>query len=135
MRLPFNAGFNSVAMHRAMRRFQPDVQFAWWSHAIADFKIAGRCSGEAAIRAAIADVVTRFAARSDLEGGVLLMHDAPLGQPDDAAAMTTRLLAPEVMRVLKAKAFDIVSLKPQPAAPFSRYAFRSPHPVMVNPAG
>ena len=135
IRLPFNAGFTSAAVHRAMRRFHPDVQFAWWSHTIADFKIAGTCKGEAAIRAAIADVVTQFGARDDLEGGVLLIHDAPLGQPEDAATMTTRLLAPEAMRVLKAKGFDLVALKPQPEPPLSRFAFRSPQPVMVTAAG
>jgi hypothetical protein len=93
--------------------------------------IAGTRSGEAAIRAAIADAVAQFDARDDLASGVLLLHDAPLGQPEAAAAMTTRLLVPEMMRVLKAKAFDLVALQSQPPPPLSRFAFRARQPVMV----
>jgi len=136
IRLPYNAGFTSAAIHKAMRRFHPDVQFAWWSHAITDYDIAGKCRDEAAIRAAIADVVTQFEAQRDIAGGVLLLHDSPHGQPEEAAKMTTRLLVPEVMRVLKAKSLDIISLTPrQPAAPLSRFAFRSPQPVTVMAGG
>jgi len=136
VRLPYNAGFTSAAIHKAMRRFQADIQFAWWSHAITDYDIAGKCRGEAAIRAAIADVVAQFEAKRDLAGGVLLLHDSPHGQPEDAAKLTTRLLVPEVMRVLKAKSLDIVSLKPQrPETPLSRFAFRSPQPVTVMAGG
>ncbi len=136
IRLPYNAGFTSTAIHRAMRRFHPQVQFAWWSHAIADYAIAGSSKDEAAIRTAIIDVVAQFERRGDLAGGVLLLHDAPLDQPEDASRMTTRLLVPEVMRVLAAKQFELVALKPQPSAePFSRFAFRSPQPVMVVAGG
>jgi peptidoglycan/xylan/chitin deacetylase (PgdA/CDA1 family) len=131
IRLPYNAGFTSAAIHRAMRAFHRDVQFAWWSHAIADYTIAGTCRGEAAIRAAIADVVGQLDRRHDLAQGVLLLHDAPHGQPEDAARLTTRLLVPEVMRVLKAKAYTLCSLKPRRPAPLSRFAFRSPQPVTV----
>lgn len=132
IRLPFNAGFTSAAMHKAMRRFHPQVQFAWWSHAIADFKIAQTCRGEAAVRAAVGDAIAQFEARSDLEGGVLLLHDAPIGQPGEPAALTTRLLVPKVLRVLKAKRFDLVALNPQPEPRLSRFAFRSPRPVTVH---
>jgi peptidoglycan/xylan/chitin deacetylase (PgdA/CDA1 family) len=135
IRLPYNAGFTRIAIHRAMRRFHPDVQFAWWSHAITDYDIAGTRRGEASIRAAIADVVAQLDARRDLPGGVLLLHDTPVGPPEDAARMTTRLLVPEVMRVLKAKSFDLVALKPQLPAAVSRFFFRSPPPVTVMAAG
>lgn len=132
IRLPYNAGFTSAAIHKAMRRFHPEIQFAWWTHAITDYDIAGKCRGEPAIRAAIADVVAQLEARGDVANGVLLLHDSPHGQPEQAAKMTTRLLVPEVMRVLKAKSLDIVSLKPQQrTAPLSRFAFRSPQPVTV----
>jgi peptidoglycan/xylan/chitin deacetylase (PgdA/CDA1 family) len=131
IRLPFNAGYNSAAMHKAMRRFHPQVQFAWWSHTIADYKIAQDCRDEAAIRAAIGNAIAQFEARRDLEGGVLLLHDAPLGLEGDLAAPTTRLLVPEALRVLKAKGLDLVALKPQPESPLSRFAFRSLQPVTV----
>jgi peptidoglycan/xylan/chitin deacetylase (PgdA/CDA1 family) len=135
IRLPFNAGFTSAAMHKAMRRFHPAVQFAWWSHAIADFKIAQTCRDETAIRAAVGDVVARFDARRDLEGGVLLLHDAPFGGPGGPAALTTRLLVPEALRVLQAKGFDLIALRPQPEPPLSRFVFSSPQPVTVMAGG
>jgi peptidoglycan/xylan/chitin deacetylase (PgdA/CDA1 family) len=132
IRLPFNAGYNSAAMHKAMRRFHPRVQFAWWSHTIADYQIAQTAKDDAAIRAAVVDAIARFEARRDLENGVLLLHDAPLGLEGDLAAPTTRALVPEALRVLKAKGFDLVALKPQPEPPLSRFAFRSLQPVVVT---
>lgn len=134
VRLPFNAGFRSPRMHRAMRRFHPDIQFAWWSHAIADFHIAGSCRGESEIRAAIDAAIAAFLRRNDLAGGVLLLHDAPIDQPAETAGMTTRLLVPALLQALKAKSIDLVALQPfERSATLGRFAFRSPEPFMVVP--
>src|SRR5262249_10497985 len=67
VRLPYNAGFCPPVMHRALRRFHPALQFAWWSHAIADYQIAKQDLPEAEIRAACGAAVADLAARSDLE--------------------------------------------------------------------
>jgi len=134
VRLPFNAGFRSPAIHRAMRRFHPDVRFAWWSHAIADYAIADRPRPEADIRTACTDTVSGLMARPDLEGGILLLHDAAITQPQESAVLATRLLLPEVLVALGQRGIRAISLRPGKApSPFGRFAFRSPEPVTIRP--
>ena len=134
LRLPYNAGLRSAAIHRAMRRFHPDVQFAWWSHAIADYQIADRPRPEADVRQACADTVARLTARPDLEGAILLLHDAAITQPQESAILATRLLLPAVLAALGQRGIKGVSLQPRRAtSPAARFIFRSPEPVTIGP--
>jgi len=134
LRLPYNAGLREAAIHRAMRRFHPDVQFAWWSHAIADYRIAGEKRSEAEIRQACADTTARLMGSSDLDGGILLLHDAAITEPQESAILATRLLLPTVLNALKQRGLKGVSLQPRPAASSaSRFIFRSAEPVTIEP--
>jgi peptidoglycan/xylan/chitin deacetylase (PgdA/CDA1 family) len=135
LRLPYNAGLREVAIHRAMRRFHPDVQFAWWSHAIADYRIAGEKRSEAEIRQACADTTARLMASPDLDGGILLLHDAAITEPQESAILATRLLLPNVLAALKRRGLKGVSLPPRPHAnSASRFIFRSAEPVTIQPS-
>jgi len=134
LRLPYNAGLKSAAIHRAMRRFHPDVQFAWWSHAIADYQIAGRLQSEAEIRQACAETTARLMRCDDLEGGILLLHDAAITEPQPSAVLATRLLLPGVLAALKERGLRGVSLKPRAkTSSAARYIFRSVEPVTIRP--
>jgi peptidoglycan/xylan/chitin deacetylase (PgdA/CDA1 family) len=134
LRLPYNAGLRDAALHRAMRRFHPDVQFAWWSHAIADYRIAGEGRPEADIRRACADTTARLMTSRDLEGGILLLHDAAITEPQESAILATRLLLPDVLAALKQRGLKGVSLRPRPAtSSASRFVFRSAEPVTIQP--
>lgn len=135
LRLPYNAGLRDAAIHRAMRRFHPDVQFAWWSHAIADYRIAGEGRPEADIRQACADTTARLMTSRDLEGGILLLHDAAITEPQESAVLATRLLLPEVLAALKQRGLKGVSLQPRPVtSSASRFIFRSAEPVTIQPS-
>ena len=134
LRLPYNAGLRSPAMHRALRQFHPDAQFAWWSHAVADYSIAAEERPEAEIRQACSDAVARVAARPDLEGGILLLHDAAITEPLGPAALTTRILLPELLQRLKLRGLRGIALPPRTTATaLARFAFRSPEPYTVRP--
>jgi peptidoglycan/xylan/chitin deacetylase (PgdA/CDA1 family) len=134
VRLPYNAGLRSAAIHRAMRRFHPDVQFAWWSHAIADYQIADRPRPEAEIRQACSDAIARLTASDDLAGGILLLHDAAITQPQESAILATRLLLPQVLSALGERGIQGVRLEPQPGrSPAARFIFRSLEPVTIGP--
>jgi peptidoglycan/xylan/chitin deacetylase (PgdA/CDA1 family) len=134
LRLPYNAGLRDAAIHRAMRRFHPDVQFAWWSHAIADYRIAGENRSEAEIRQACADTTARLMASRDLEGGILLLHDAAITEPQESAILATRLLLPAVLEALKRRGLKGVSLQPRPVtSSASRFIFRAEEPVTIQP--
>jgi peptidoglycan/xylan/chitin deacetylase (PgdA/CDA1 family) len=134
VRLPYNAGLRSAAIHQAMRRFHPDVQFAWWSHAIADYQIAGKQRAETDIRQACADTTARLMHCHDLEGGILLLHDAPITEPQESAILATRLLLPGVLAALERHGIRGISLSPRKQAPASaRYIFRSQEPVTIRP--
>jgi peptidoglycan/xylan/chitin deacetylase (PgdA/CDA1 family) len=135
LRLPYNAGLREVAIHRAMRRFHPDVQFAWWSHAIADYRIAGERRSEAEIRQACADTTARLMASPGLDGGILLLHDAAITEPQESAALATRLLLPTVLEALKQRGLRGVALQPRPAqSSASRFIFRSAEPLTIEPS-
>jgi peptidoglycan/xylan/chitin deacetylase (PgdA/CDA1 family) len=134
VRLPYNAGLRDAAIHRAMRRFHPDVQFAWWSHAIADYRIASEVRTEEAIRQACADTTARLMACSDLEGGILLLHDAAITEPQESAALTTRLLLPGVLAALAQRGLKCVSLQPRQETPAAaRFIFRTLEPTTIQP--
>jgi len=134
VRLPYNAGLRAAAIHRAMRRFHPDVQFAWWSHAIADYQIADQPRPEAEIHQACDDAVARLMARDDLSGGILLLHDAAITQPQDSAILATRLLLPKVLAALAGRGISGVRLEPQHAnSTAARFIFRSLEPVTIAP--
>ncbi len=134
LRLPYNAGLRDAAIHRAMRRFHPDVQFAWWSHAIADYQIAGKERPEADVRQACADTTARLMECRDLEGGILLLHDTAITEPRTSAILATRLLLPGVLAALQRRGIKGVSLQPRKATPASgRYIFRSAEPVTIRP--
>jgi peptidoglycan/xylan/chitin deacetylase (PgdA/CDA1 family) len=135
LRLPYNAGLRDVAIHRAMRRFHADGQFAWWSHAIADYRIAGEERSEAEIRQACADTTARLMASPDLDGGILLLHDAAITEPQESAILATRLLLPCVLDALKQRGLKGVALQPRPAtSSTSRYIFRSREPLTIEPS-
>ena len=135
IRLPYNAGLRDAAIHRAMRRFHPDVQFAWWSHAIADYRIAGEKRPEVELRKACADTTARLMQSRDLEGGVLLLHDAAITEPQESAILATRLLLPGVLEALQQRGLQGVALQPRStAAAAERFIFRSPEPVTIQPS-
>jgi len=134
LRLPFNAGIRSATIHRAMRRFHPDVQFAWWSHAIADYLIADEPRPEADIRHACDDAITRLMAEGDLDGGILLLHDAAITQPQEGAILATRLLLPGVLKALRQRGLKGVSLQPRKTkSAAARFIYRSLEPVTIMP--
>jgi peptidoglycan-N-acetylglucosamine deacetylase len=134
LRLPYNAGMRSAAIHQAMRRFHPDVQFAWWSHAIADYQLASEPRAESDIRQACADTTARLMECRDLEGGILLLHDAAITEPQESAILATRLLLPGVLAALKARGIRGVSLQPRArTSSAARFIFRSLEPVTIRP--
>ena len=134
VRLPYNAGLRDAAIHRAMRRFHPDVQFAWWSHAIADYQIAGKQPPETELRQACADTTTRLMGCRDLDGGILLLHDAAITEPQESAILATRLLLPGILTALKQRGIQGVSLQPRKTtSSAARFIFRSAEPVTIQP--
>jgi peptidoglycan/xylan/chitin deacetylase (PgdA/CDA1 family) len=133
VRLPFNAGFTAAAMHRALRRFQPEIQFAWSSHALADYRIGDGSRSEAEIRAACAAMAAAFERRDDLAGGVLLMHDTPITEPHASAALTTQTMLPLVLAALGRRGIRGVALQPRRAGGLGRFLFRSALPCTLEP--
>jgi peptidoglycan/xylan/chitin deacetylase (PgdA/CDA1 family) len=134
VRLPYNAGFTSAAIHRAMRHFHRDIQFAWWSHELADYSIADGTRPEADIRRACVTATARLERCNDLSGGILLLHDTAITQPHEAAAFTTRILLPGILDLLARRGIKGVSLKPRrQVSQLDRFAFRTIAPLIIAP--
>jgi hypothetical protein len=73
-------------------------------------------------------------ARGDLAGGILLLHDAAITQPQESAALATRLLLPGVLSALAARGLRGVRLEPQASqSPAARFIFRTQEPVTIGP--
>src|SRR5262249_37773371 len=89
---------------------------------------------EAEIRAACGAAVADLAARSDLEGGILLLHDAAITEPLGAAALTTRILLPQLLPALRQRGLRGIALPTRASAPaFGRFLFRASEPYTVRP--
>lgn len=101
IRLPYNAGYNLVSIHRAMTLFHPEAQFAWWRLSTKDYTIAERCNTiteqlrECGKAAMAIDVPA-------LEGAIVLMHDLPVAT----------ILLPMVLDVISRRALSAVPLAP-----------------------
>lgn len=95
VRLPYNGGFRNPVVHRALAHWQPGCQIVHWGPSTEDHTIAGRCSGEADVERECAREVARVIADPRLPGGVVLMHDQPIGDGPGARfkpAVTLTLL-------------------------------------------
>jgi hypothetical protein len=74
-------------------------------------------------------------ASPDLDGGILLLHDAAITEPQESAALATRLLLPTVLEALKQRGLRGVALQPRPAqSSASRFIFRSAEPLTIEPS-
>jgi peptidoglycan/xylan/chitin deacetylase (PgdA/CDA1 family) len=103
VRLPYNAGYRNPAVHRALARWQPRCQIAHWGPSSEDHRIAERCQDRADVERECAREVARVMADPRLPGGVILMHDQPIGDGPGAA------LKPEVTRVLLRRLLEALS--------------------------
>lgn len=100
VRLPFGAGYNRSWMHRAMAHFHPDVSFAWWSHATNDHLLARGCGGEAELVSRCRALAGSLEQDRRLPGGIILMHESPIGAPGELAPRIAQTLLPLVLEVI-----------------------------------
>jgi len=78
IRLPKNGGYRNARVHRILRAWQPGCQFVHWSHGTEDHMISPHVAVPADIERLSRDHIDHLLARTDLNGGIVLMHDQPL---------------------------------------------------------
>ena len=94
VRLPYNAGYNRSRMHRTMRRFHPDVRFAFHTLSTHDYALASGCTDRAALEARCRDAAGRVCAHPALPGSIILMHEKPFDIEDPLAPYIAETLLP-----------------------------------------
>lgn len=120
VRLPYNGGYRSPRVHRALARWQQGCQIAHWDLSTEDHMISVRCQSPAEVEQECRREVERLAAEPRLDGAIVLMHDQPINERPGAqfkAAVTitlTRLL----LEAVTARNLRAVTLEPASEAPF-----------------
>lgn len=93
VRLPYAAGLAEPWVHRAIREWQPDAQFAHWHYGLQDWTLADGCGTPAEVEAACDRAVARLFRRRRLPGATLLLHESPF----DIDAPLKPLVAPKLV--------------------------------------
>lgn len=122
IRLPKNGGYRNARVHRALRRWHPDGQFAHWLLSTEDHLISPRCAASSDVTGECRKEVERLLADPRLPGSVILMHDQPINDRPGAAfkAAVTVALAEQLSDGLAAAGFRSVPLVPATAQPWWR---------------
>lgn len=123
VRLPYSAGDRSARVHRAIRRWHANAQYAHWGASCEDHTIAGRCrSQEDVVRECQRAVETLFATRQ-VAGLILLLHDQPIGIESEYAADVTIRLTERLLAEFRRRELRGVPIAPLPRRPIlSRFA-------------
>ena len=119
VRLPYNGGWRSARMHRALARWRPGCVVVHWDLSTEDHLISTRCETAADVPAACRAEVERLLADPRLPGGIVLMHDQPINQRPGAAfkpAVTVTLLE-QLLEGIAARGLRAVTVPPPPPQP------------------
>ncbi len=110
LRLPYNAGYNRAAMHKAMRGFHPDVQFCSWSYSTFDYDLPRHCATRADLVDACEKVAGEIRGLPDLDGSVILQHESPFDVPSPLNAEVAGILTPLILSAIAARGLRAVAM-------------------------
>ena len=114
VRLPYAAGLAESWVHREIKAWQPEAQFAHWRYGLQDWTLADGCATPAEVETACDRAVARLLRWRRLPGAILLLHenpfdvDAPL-KPLISSRLVARLLPRLRERGLRASKIAPVS--------------------------
>ena len=96
VRLPYAAGLAETWVHEALRRWDPQAQFAHWADSFLDWTLADGCETEDDLSAACERAMRQTLRRTTPGGAVFLLHEDPF----DVTAPLSPLVAPILTRML-----------------------------------
>lgn len=114
VRLPYNGGYRSARIHRALAEWSPGCQIAHWQLSIEDHDFARRFPTREEAEAGIDREVDRVLSRRDLAHSVILLHDQPINELPNGghkAWLTIETLR-RLLEALSARGFRSVALSP-----------------------
>ena len=117
VRLPYAAGRREQRIHRAIRQWRANAQLAHWSHSTDDYEIAPKCASRDEAESLCRSVVEKVLSADDLDGAILLMHDAPFDVPSTLTMDVTRLLADILIRELARTGYAVTGIEPLTSSP------------------
>ncbi|MBV9654202.1 MAG: hypothetical protein JOZ42_06530, partial [Acetobacteraceae bacterium] len=110
-----------------MRDFHPDTRFAYHTISTEDYRLAENCPDRATLDARCRDRAATIAARADLPGSILLLHESPFGVNESLNPMVAEVLLPHILDALKARGLRCGPIAPSaPKGGLSRFLFLAP---------
>jgi peptidoglycan/xylan/chitin deacetylase (PgdA/CDA1 family) len=118
VRLPYGSGHMTARLHRALRRWNPATQIAYWEQPTHDWKLADGCADEEDLRRACSVAAKALAERHGLAGSIVVLHEQPFDVTAPLAARIASTLAPLLLDELSARGLRGTRLVPleRPAA-------------------
>lgn len=114
IRMPYFAGYNRASTHRAFARFQPNIQFVWWSHTIRDWELPATAQDYRHFIGLCEDSVGRLLAAPDLNGGIVLLHEQPYDIDGPFNVQSACILLPMILDGLAMRGLRPVAIRPAP---------------------
>jgi len=104
IRLPYNAGYKTAAMHRAMGRFHPDVHFAYHTLSTEDYLLAEGCGEDhGMLKARCQAKAGELCAHPSLPGSIILMHENPFDCRGELVPVIAETLLPPLLEGITAR--------------------------------
>jgi len=79
VRLPFNAGYRKMSVHKALMKWRGDCQIAHWAINPRDYLYPNLLVSVPDWRAALRSMMRRVVAERKVAGAIILLHDQPYG--------------------------------------------------------
>lgn len=122
VRLPYGSGHRSVRIHRLLRRWRPDCQFAHWRYNFEDFRLAEQCRTLDQLNRRCAVAVDEATRHRKLRGSVVLLHEDPFDAKGALVPRIAESLLRPLLSAMKRDGVAAVPLRPLDRAPlFQRY--------------
>jgi peptidoglycan-N-acetylglucosamine deacetylase len=106
IRLPHNAGYRQVSMHRAMARFHDDVRFAWCTLNTRDYALADGCGDLAELQARCDCLAQRLSQHPLLPGSIVLLHEAAFGAVGPLNPQVAGMLLPRILDAIRRRGLE-----------------------------
>lgn len=134
VRLPYAAGHRCLWVHRALRRWNPNVQLAHYSLTLRDWLLAEGCDSREELKTKIQATLARTRRQTFL-GKIVLLHEQPFDVTNALNATVAPILLRALLEQFEAQGLRTTRIAPAPRqSVLSRFFFAPNWGIMAPPA-
>lgn len=112
VRLPHTAGHRCAWIYRALRRWNPDVQFAHYSVTLLDWLMGNGCETYEDVEKSVEATLSGLP-YEQFRGKIVLLHEMPFGAHVPAHAAVGPIVLKALLEQFTAREFKVTSIIPQ----------------------